>query len=110
MFGAKRVVLNKSGRDVPHGALLYIKYLTSQDSTTTWAQKTSYMPVRQSAYAALQSGFYAQNPSQGVGAGMLSKSYLIALPATPTSNEQRHALSTDLNNIAAGRAAPETVR
>src|SRR5216683_980302 len=108
MFGANMCVFNKSAKDVQHGAFLYIKYLTSQDSTTTWAQKTSYMPVRQSAYAALQSSFYAQNPSQGVGAGMLSKNYLIALPVTPTSNEQRDALSTELNNIAAGRADPTT--
>jgi multiple sugar transport system substrate-binding protein len=108
MFGANMCVFNKSAKDVQHGAFLYIKYLTSQESTTTWAQKTSYMPVRQSAYAALQSSFYAQNPSQGVGAGMLSKNYLIALPATPTSNEQRDALSTELNNIAAGRADPKT--
>jgi multiple sugar transport system substrate-binding protein len=108
MFGANMCVFNKSAKDVQHGAFLYIKYLTSQESTMTWAQKTSYMPVRQSAYAALQSSFYAQNPSQGIGAGMLSKNYLIALPATPTSNEQRDALSTELNNIAAGRADPKT--
>jgi ABC-type glycerol-3-phosphate transport system substrate-binding protein len=88
--------------------LLYIKYLTSQASTTEWAQKTSYMPVRQSAFTILQTGFYAQNPSQGVGAGMLSKGELIVLPSTPTSNEQRDALTTEINNIAAGREDPKT--
>jgi ABC-type glycerol-3-phosphate transport system substrate-binding protein len=108
MFGANMCVFNKSAKDVQHGAFLYIKYLTSQDNTTTWAQKSSYMPVRQSAYTALVNSFYAQNPSQGVGAGMLSKGQLIALPATPTSNEQRDALTTEINNIAAGRADPKT--
>jgi ABC-type glycerol-3-phosphate transport system substrate-binding protein len=39
---------------------------------------------------------------------MLSKNYLIALPATPTSNEQRDALNTELGNIVAGRADPKT--
>ena len=107
MFGANMCVFNKSAKDVQHGAFLYIKFLTSEASTTTWAQKTSYMPVRQSAYTTLQNGFYAQNPSQGVGAGMLSKSQLIALPATPTSNEQRDTLTTEINNIAAGRADPK---
>lgn len=96
-------VFNKSSKDVQHGAMLYIKYLTSQASTTEWAQKTSYMPVRQSAYTTLQGGFYSSNPSQGVGAGMLSKGQLIVLPSTPTSNEQRDALTTELGNIAAGR-------
>ena len=108
MFGANMCVFNKSSQDVQHGAFLYIKYLTSQESTTTWAQKTSYMPVRQSAFATLQSDFYAKNPSQGVGAGMLSKSYLIVIPATPTSNEQRDALTTEVNNIAGGREDAKT--
>ena len=103
MFGANMCVFNKSTKDVQHGAMLYIKYLTSQASTTEWAQKTSYMPVRQSAYTTLQGGFYSSNPSQGVGAGMLSKGELIVLPSTPTSNEQRDALTTELGNIAAGR-------
>ena len=103
MFGANMCVFNKSSQNVQHGAMLYIKYLTSQASTTEWAQKTSYMPVRQSAYTTLSGGFYSTNPSQGVGAGMLSKGDLIVLPSTPTSNEQRDALATELGNIAAGR-------
>lgn len=108
MFGANMCVFNKSSQDIQHGAMLYIKYLTSQSSTTEWAQKTSYMPVRQSAYTTLQGGFYASNPSQGVGAGMLSKGDLIVLPSTPTSNEQRDALSTELGNIVAGREDAKT--
>jgi multiple sugar transport system substrate-binding protein len=107
MFGANMCVFNKSAKDVQHGAILYIKYLTSLDSTTTWAKNTSYMPVRQSAFKAL-ADFYAQNPSQAVGPGMLSKGQLIVLPATPTSNEQRDALTTELNNIAALRKDPKT--
>jgi multiple sugar transport system substrate-binding protein len=108
MFGANMCVFNKSAQDVQHGAFLYIKYLTSEANTKTWAQTSSYMPVRQSAYTALQSDFYAKNPSQGVGAGMLSKGYLIVTPATPTSNEQRDALTTELNNIAGGRVDAKT--
>ena len=108
MFGANMCVFNKSSKDVQHGAFLYIKYLTSQASTTEWAKRTSYMPVRQSAFTTLQSGFYSQNPSQGVGAGMLSKGYLIVLPATPTSNEQRDTLDTEVANIAAGRDDPKS--
>jgi multiple sugar transport system substrate-binding protein len=107
MYGANLCVFNKSAPDVQHGAFLYIKYLTSQASTTTWAQTTSYMPIRQSAYTALQSDFYAKNPAQGVAPAMLSKGYLFALPVTPTGNEQRDALSTELNNIAAGRVDPK---
>ncbi len=107
MFGANMCVFNKSAKDVQHGAFLYIKYLTSLNSTTTWAKTTSYMPVRQAAYKALSSDFYTANPSQAVGPGMLSKGQLIVLPATPTSNEQRDALTTELNNIAALRKDPK---
>jgi hypothetical protein len=108
MFGANLCAFNKSAKDVQHGAFLYIKYLTSVDSTTAWAQNTSYMPVRQSAYKTLSDSFYSQNPSQGVGPSMLSKGQLIVLPSTPTSNEQRDALTTELNNIAALRKDPKT--
>jgi multiple sugar transport system substrate-binding protein len=108
MFGANMCVFNKSAKDVQHGAFLYIKYMTGTDQTTEWAQNTSYMPVRQSAYKNLQSGFYSQNASQGVGAGMLSKNDLIVLPSVPTSNEQRDALSTELGNITALRKDPKT--
>lgn len=107
MFGANMCAFNKSAKDVQHGALLYIKYLTSVESTTTWAKNTSYMPVRQSAFKAL-SGFYSQNSSQAIGPGMLSKGQLVLLPSTPTSNEQRDALTTELNNIAALRKDPKT--
>jgi multiple sugar transport system substrate-binding protein len=108
MYGANLCVFNKSAMDVQHGAFLYMKYLTSESSSTIWAQKTSYMPVRQSAYTALLNGFYKDNPSQAVAPTMLSKGYLFALPVVPTSNQQRDALTTELNNIAAGRADPKT--
>ena len=108
MFGANLCAFNKSAKDVQHGAFLYIKYLTSVDSTSAWAQTTSYMPVRQSAYKTLSDSFYTQNPNQGVGPSMLSKGGLIVLPATPTSNEQRDALSTEIGNIAALRKDPKT--
>jgi multiple sugar transport system substrate-binding protein len=107
MFGANMCVFNKAAKDVQHGAMVYLKYLTSADSTSAWAQTTSYMPVRQSAFQSL-SGFYSSNPSQAVGPGMLSKGQLIVLPATPTSNEQRDALTTEINNIAALRKDPKT--
>ena len=108
MFGANMCVFGKSAKDVQHGAFLYIKYMTAADQTSAWAQNTSYMPVRQSAYQTLQSSFYSQNLSQGVGAGMLSKGQLIVLPSVPTSNEQRDALSTELVNISALRKDPKT--
>ncbi|HVD00157.1 MAG TPA: ABC transporter substrate-binding protein [Candidatus Dormibacteraeota bacterium] len=108
MFGANLCVFNKSSNDVQHGAVVYMKYLTSAANTATWAQNTSYMPVRDSAFKSLSSGFYAQNPSQAIGAGMLSRGELIVLPSVPTSNEQRDALTTEINNIAALRKDPKT--
>jgi multiple sugar transport system substrate-binding protein len=108
MFGANLCAFHKAAKDVQHGAFLYIKYLTSVENTTSWAQTTSYMPVRQSAYKSLSDTFYPTNPSQGVGPSMLSKGQLIVLPSTPTSNEQRDALTTELGNIAGLRKDPKT--
>ena len=108
MFGANMCVFSKSSKDVQHGAMVYLKYLTSPDSTSAWAQKTSYMPVRQSAFTTLSGSFYTQNPSQGVGPTMLSKGDLIVLPSVPTSNEQRDALDTEIGNISALRKDPKT--
>lgn len=108
MFGANMCAFANSSQDVKHGAFLYIKYLTNADNTATWAQKSSYMPVRQGAYKTLLGGFYSQNPNQGVGASMLNKGELIVLPSVPTSNEQRDALTTEINNIAAQRKDPKT--
>ena len=39
---------------------------------------------------------------------MLSKGDLIVIPSVPTSNEQRDALTTEINNIAAGREDAKT--
>ena len=108
MFGANLCAFNKSSKDVQHGAVVYMKYLTSSENTATWAEKTSYMPVRESAFKNLSNTFYADHPSQAVGAGMLSRGQLIVLPSVPTSNEQRDALTTELNNIAAQREDPKT--
>jgi ABC-type glycerol-3-phosphate transport system substrate-binding protein len=108
MYGANLCVFNKAAKDVQHGAFLFMKYVTSEAVTTKWAQTTSYMPVRQSAFAALQNSFYKDNPTQAVAPTMLSKGYLFALPVTPSSNEQRDALTTELNNIAAGRTDPKS--
>ena len=107
MFGANLCVFSKAAKDVQHGAFLYIKYMTNADNTATWAKTTSYMPVRQSAYKSL-GDYYSQNPSQVVGPTMLNKGQLVVLPSTPSSNEQRDALTTELNNIAALRKDVKT--
>jgi hypothetical protein len=39
---------------------------------------------------------------------MLNKGQLVVLPSTPSSNEQRDALTTELNNIAALRKDVKT--
>ena len=99
MFGANVCMFSKSSQDVQHGAFLYVKYLTNQENTTTWAKTTSYLPLRQSALKTLQGDFYSTNPSQGVGAGMLTKGQLFVVPFTATFDDQRTAMSTELNNV-----------
>jgi len=99
VFGANACVFSKSSQDVQHGAFLYVKYFTDQQNTASWAKLSSYMPVRQSAFQDLQKDFYAQNPSQGVGVTMVSKGEGFVVPFTSSFDDQRDALSNELNNV-----------
>jgi multiple sugar transport system substrate-binding protein len=101
LYGANGCVFSKSSQDVQHGAMLYMKYFTNTENTATWAQKSSYMPVRQSATKSLQGTFYTQNPDQGVGIGMVGNLFLV--PFIPTYEDQRTKITTELDNIWAKR-------
>jgi multiple sugar transport system substrate-binding protein len=107
MFGANVCVFSKSAQDVQHGAFLYAKYMTNTENTTNWAKTTSYLPIRQSAYRNLQADFYSSNPSQGVGAGMLTKGQLFLVPFTPTFDDQRDAMTNELTNVWQQRKEPK---
>jgi ABC-type glycerol-3-phosphate transport system substrate-binding protein len=74
-----------------------MKYFTNTENATTWAQKSSYMPVRKSAYNNLKSDFYVKNPDQQVGISMVDN--LFALPFLSTYEDQRTALGNELGNI-----------
>jgi multiple sugar transport system substrate-binding protein len=97
LYGANGCVFNKSTQDVQHGAFLFMKYFTSTENTAAWAQKSSYMPVRKSAYNNLKSDFYTKNPDQAVGISMVDN--LFAVPFLPTYEEQRTAIGNEMGNI-----------
>jgi multiple sugar transport system substrate-binding protein len=97
LFGANGCVFAKSPQDVQHGAMIFMKSFTSTENTATWAQKSSYMPVRQSATKSLQGSFYTQNPDQAVGIGMVNNLFLV--PFLPTYEDQRTKITTELDNI-----------
>ena len=108
LFGANACIFSKSSPDVQHGAFLYLKYFTNAQNTATWAKTTSYMPVRQSAFKQLQSDYYPQNPGQDVGVTMLSKGQAFVVPFTSTFDDQRDAMTNELNNVWQLRKDPKS--
>jgi len=93
---------------VQHGAFLYLKYFTNAQNTATWAKTTSYMPVRQSAFKQLQADYYPQNPGQDVGVTMLSKGQAFVVPFTSTFDDQRDAMTNEMNNVWLLRKDPKS--
>ncbi|GAC1657369.1 MAG: ABC transporter substrate-binding protein [Candidatus Dormibacteraceae bacterium] len=102
LFGTNACVFSKSSADVQHGAFLFLKYFTSKDQQVAWTKASGYMPDRQSAYTQLQGDLFASNPNLGVGVGMLAKNQLFEEPPTPSSDDQRTAVATELGNAFSG--------
>lgn len=102
LFGTNVCVFSKSPRDVQHGAFLFLKYFTGTDQQVTWSKASGYMPDRQSAYDKLKADAYVADPNLGVGVGMLAKNQLFVEPPTPSTDDQRTAISTELGNAFSG--------
>lgn len=102
LFGTNVCVFAKSSQDVKHGAFLFIKYFTGKDQQVTWSKASGYMPDRQSAYDALKTDVYTADPNLGVGVGMLTKNQLFEEPPTPSTDDQRTAITTELGNAWSG--------
>jgi len=101
MFGTNACVFSKAAKDVQQGAFQYIKYFTNAENTTTWSEKTGYMPVRQSAFKSMQTSFYPQNPNLKVAVDQLP--HAIFAPAVPTWDQSQNTILTELVNIVDGR-------
>ncbi|HLQ62749.1 MAG TPA: ABC transporter substrate-binding protein [Candidatus Acidoferrales bacterium] len=108
MFGANVCIFKKSAQDVQHGAFLYIKYFTDTAQTAKWAQLSSYMPVRKTAFDQLSGDFYKANPSQAVGVTMLTKGQLFVPPFLGSGDDQRDAITNELNQIWNGKEDAKT--
>ncbi len=105
MFGTNACVFNKSAPDVQQGAFQYIKYFTSKEGTTTWSEGTGYMPVRQSAYADMQSSFYNIDPNLAVPVAELPSA--IVQPNLPVWQEATQDIMIQLLNVVDGKATAE---
>jgi len=102
LFGTNACVFSKSSQDIQHGAFLFLKYFTSKDQQVTWSRVSGYMPDRISAYDQLKTDVYSADPNLGVGVGMLAKNQIFEEPPTPSSDDQRTAITTELNNAFSG--------
>jgi multiple sugar transport system substrate-binding protein len=102
LFGTNVCIFSKASQDVQHGAFLFIKYFTGRDQQATWSKTTGYMPDRQSSYDQLKTDVYSADPNLGVGVGMLAKGQLFLEPPTTSGDDQRTAITTELNNAFSG--------
>lgn len=101
MFGTNACVFSKAGKDVQQGAFQYIKYFTNAENTANWSQQTGYMPVRQSAFKAMQTSFYPQNPNLKVAVDQLP--HAIFAPQVPVWDQAQNTILTELGNIVDGK-------
>jgi len=102
LFGTNACIFKKASQDVQHGAFLFLKYFNSKDQQVAWSKASGYMPNSQAAYKQLQTDVYASNPDLAVGVGMLAKGQLFEEAPTPSSDDQRTAISTELGNAFSG--------
>ena len=102
LFGTNACIFKKASQDVQHGAFLFLKYFNSKDQQVAWSKASGYMPNSQAAYKQLQSDVYGSNPDLAVGVGMLAKGQLFEEAPTPSSDDQRTAISTELVNAFGG--------
>ncbi len=103
MFGTNACIFSRSPRDVQQGAFQFIKYFTSKDVTSQWAQKTGYMPVRQSAYKDLQAGFYTQGTNADLAVAPEQLKTAITEPALASWNEAAGKLLIEIGNALGGK-------
>jgi multiple sugar transport system substrate-binding protein len=101
MFGTNACVFSRSPRDVQQGAFQYIKYFTNAQNTGQWSRQTGYMPVRQSAFRALATSFYPQNPNLKVAVDQLP--HAVFAPSVPVWDQAQNAILTQLGNIVDGK-------
>ncbi len=102
LFGTNACIFKKSAQDIQHGAFLFLKYFNSKEQQVAWSKGSGYMPNSQAAYKQLQSDVYSGNPDLAVGVGMLAKGQLFEEAPTPSSDDQRTAITTELGNAYSG--------
>ena len=102
LFGTNACIFKKASQDVQHGAFLFLKYFNGKDQQISWSKESGYMPNSQAAYKQLQTDLYGSNPDLAVGVAMLAKNQLFEEAPTPSSDDQRNAISTELGNAFGG--------
>ncbi len=103
MFGTNACVFAKAPKDVQQGAFQFIKYFTSHDVTTTWSQKTGYMPVRQSAFKDMQSSFYSQGSNADLAVAPNQLKTAITEPPLAAWNEGANKVLVEIGNALGGK-------
>jgi multiple sugar transport system substrate-binding protein len=101
VFGTNVCVFGEASRAEQQGAFQFIKYFTDTAQTRQWSEKTAYVPVRQSAYRAMQQSYYSSNPNLEVAVKQLDHG--VFSPEVAVWDEATSDISNELFNALAGK-------
>lgn len=105
--GTNLVVFNKATQAQQKAAATYINWLISDKNTIYWAEKTGYLPVRESALnSSTWKTYAASHPSQGVGASELSHGYFDVRLASMSSASTE--ITTDIGDFLNGQGTAKS--
>ena len=86
----------------------YMKWLTSEEATVTWAIGTGYLPVRTSAYESAEYQDFMANDTTATAAYEQSDAFFTSLAAYSASNDVRSAVSAKMEELILDEADPQT--
>ncbi|SHI18563.1 multiple sugar transport system substrate-binding protein [Butyrivibrio fibrisolvens DSM 3071] len=88
-------------------AFEYMKFLTSAESTTTWAIGTGYLPVRTSAYESAEYQEFMAGDVTATAAYEQSDAFFTSLAAYDASNDVRTAVAAKMEELILDETEPQ---
>lgn len=86
----------------------YMKWLTSEEATVTWATGTGYLPVRTSAYESTEYQNFMASDITATAAYEQADAFFTSLAAYDASNDVRTAVAAKMEELILDEADPQT--
>lgn len=86
----------------------YMKWLTSEEATVTWATGTGYLPVRTSAYESAEYQEFMAGDTTATAAYEQSDAFFTSLASYSASNDVRTAVAAKMEELILNETDPQT--